>query len=192
MPHWKCPSKDRENSGVVLASKDEVVSFLKHKQKEFMKIFVDLDGVLADFDSEAARLLGRSFTKGDNEIWKTLSDHPNFFRRLPQMPDAIKLWVYLQENFSDIEILTAIPRNGTLPTAAIDKRYWVAQHFGDEAKVNTCFAVEKQRYCTGPDCILIDDNVKNIFQWSQRGGLGVFHVSAKETISCLEWYLRSK
>lgn len=156
-----------------------------------LSLRIDLDGVLADFEKAAILATGTPFVRGDNEIWKKLQEHPNFFRTIPLMPDAMKLWVYLRLNFTDIEILTAIPRNGTMPDAAVDKRFWVKDHFGDGIKVNTCLAVEKQQFCTGPDCILIDDNVKNIFQWSMQGGLGIFHVNAEETISCIKWFKKA-
>ena len=156
-----------------------------------LKVFLDLDGCVCDFQTAATNLLGRPFTRGDNTIWDELCKHPNFFRTIPLMPDAMKLWVYLRLNFTDIEVLTAVPRNGTMPDAALDKRYWVKEHFGEGIKVNTCLAVEKQNFCTGPDCILIDDNVKNIFQWSMQGGLGIFHVDAEETISCIKWFKKA-
>ncbi len=155
------------------------------------KIFVDLDGVLADFDSKAKELVGPSFVKGSKDIWKVLDKHPDFFRSLSLMPDAMEMWVFLNLMFADIEILTAVPKNGNMPQAEADKRIWVSEKFGD-VKVNTCFAVEKQNYCTVPGMFLIDDNVKNIAQWGSKGGIGIFHVSAKETISCLKWFLREK
>ncbi len=156
------------------------------------KIFVDLDGVMADFDSKARELVGPSYVKSSKDVWKVLDKHPDFFRTLNLMPDAMEMWKFLTANFVDIEILTAVPQNGNMPQAEFDKRAWVKEHQHVNVKVNTCFAVEKQNYCTEPGMILIDDNVKNIAQWGSKGGIGIFHVSAKETISCLKWFLREK
>jgi 5'(3')-deoxyribonucleotidase len=155
------------------------------------KIFVDLDGVLADFDSKARELVGPSYISGSKDVWKVLDKHPDFFRDLKLMPDASRLLVFLKLMFIDIEILTAVPQNGKMPQARVDKMAWVNDKLGDY-KVNTCFAVDKQMYCTKPGMVLIDDNVKNIAQWGSRGGIGIFHVSAEETISCLKWFLKEK
>jgi hypothetical protein len=40
-------------------------------------------------------------------------------------------------------------------------------------------------FCTGKDCILIDDLKKNIEAWESFGGTGIHHTSAEETISKL-------
>jgi 5'(3')-deoxyribonucleotidase len=155
------------------------------------KIFVDLDGVMADFDSKARELVGPSYVKSSKDVWKVLDKHPDFFRTLNLMPDAMEMWKFLTANFVDIEILTAVPQNGNMPQAAADKKAWVNEKFG-AYKVNTCKAVEKQTYCTYPHMVLIDDNVKSIAQWGSQCGIGIFHVSAEETVSCLKWFLKEK
>ena len=44
---------------------------------------------------------------------------------------------------------------------------------------------QKSEFCTGKDCILIDDLKKNIEAWESFGGSGIHHTSAEETISKL-------
>ena len=57
-------------------------------------IFVDLDGVLADFDSMVEKLVGPDWKKlPDKELWKYLKDnHQNFFALLDKMPQGMQLW----------------------------------------------------------------------------------------------------
>ena len=62
---------------------------------------------------------------------------------------------------------------------------WVHRYFGDDVDVRFGpFAIDKQFHCT-PGAILIDDKPKNIEQWNARGGCGILHTSAKNTIDYL-------
>lgn len=158
-----------------------------------IQVFLDLDGVMFDFDKRKREILGRETKEGDNQIWDELSKHPHLFKELELMPDARVLFDYLMSHFSQtIAILTAIPRAKSFPFAAEDKKASVAQHLSTTLHVETCYAVEKQNYAkTKIKPLLIDDNVKNIAQWSNQGGIGVYHVSAEETIACLEWFRKT-
>ena len=53
-----------------------------------MQLFVDLDGVLADFDSHYDALFGgRPDKKDDSVDWKAIAKADKFFFNLPPMPD---------------------------------------------------------------------------------------------------------
>ena len=57
------------------------------------RLFLDADGVLADFDLSARRLLGMRSKEyidkhGRGMFWKRLASAPNFYGDLPEMPDA--------------------------------------------------------------------------------------------------------
>lgn len=166
---------------------------IKASKNILIRVETDLDGVLADFDKRALEILGKPFIKGDNSIWSEITKHQEFFRELQVLPDAYELWEYLTLHFARVEILTAIPRKSTLPLAEYHKREWVAKHFGKEIVVKTGpYAVDKQNHCVpNTNHILIDDNVKNIAQWSSRGGIGIFHTDADSTIQCLEWFRKN-
>ena len=60
------------------------------------QLFLDLDGVLADFESGAEQLLGmpaRRFQeqRGAGAFWKKLATAPNFYGSLALLPDAQQL-----------------------------------------------------------------------------------------------------
>ena len=60
-------------------------------------LFLDCDGVLADFDAGAARLLGmtpKAFEArhGRGEFWKRLARHGDFYGDLEELPDAQRLF----------------------------------------------------------------------------------------------------
>ena len=56
----------------------------------------------------------------------------------------------------------------------------------DQIVVNIVYREEKKNYCTGPDCILIDDFEKTIREWEALGGTGIWHHSAEETLRKLQ------
>jgi len=162
-----------------------------------MTIFVDLDGVLANFEGEVQQLLGPdSDWKKEIECpnWGRITEFQDIYLNLPLMPDAYELWDYLTDNFDapDIQILTAIPRRAHFPNAVNHKREWVWANFGDHVKVNFGpYAHDKQFHYKNGD-ILIDDMVINCNQWRDRGGFSVCHTSAEQTVTELHRKLNSK
>ena len=52
--------------------------------------------------------------------------------------------------------------------------------------VNIVYKEQKKDFCTGPDCILIDDLETNIKSWVEMGGTGILFHNAKDTISELK------
>lgn len=148
-----------------------------------MQLYLDCDGVLADFDRAATEYLGlppRVFEKkhGPGEFWKRLSRHPNFYGSLPLMPDAIELFDAVRH--LDPVILTGLPRGNW---AAPQKERWAAEHFPG-TRIITCMAVDKRRHAQ-PDDILVDDTLKYQHLWEEAGGVFVHHRSARESVQTL-------
>jgi hypothetical protein len=54
-----------------------------------------------------------------------------------------------------------------------------------QAKVDK-YKEEKKNFCTGKDCILIDDLEANIDSWRSYGGTGILHKDAESTLRILE------
>ncbi len=67
-----------------------------------------------------------------------------------------------------------------IPEAGDDKRRWVKRLLAPEVIINIVLRKEKPYYCTGPDCILIDDYEKNIREWEAIGGTGILFNSAED------------
>ena len=55
-----------------------------------------------------------------------------------------------------------------------------------DVKVNIVFKEDKPDYCTGKDCILIDDLPANIRAWGKMGGTGIINTGAEDTREILE------
>jgi hypothetical protein len=149
-----------------------------------MTLYVDLDGVLANFDAGYFALTGRMPNReADNVEWKLMT--AGFYRNLELLPDALELWSGVEKHKPTI--LTGIPKS--IPTAEAEKRAWVAHHFGSEVPVITCFSREKSRYAN-PGDILIDDWEKYQSLWLAAGGIWITHYSAAQTLRELEEILQ--
>ena len=85
------------------------------------------------------------------------------------------------------EILTGIPKpKRGIPTAGEDKIKWMRRMLSEDIVVNIVIREQKPEFCTGKDCILIDDLERNIKEWEAEGGTGIRHVSPEETLRQLK------
>jgi len=150
------------------------------------QIFLDCDGVMADFDSYAEKIFGcpsrsAEAALGTKRFWCDLAGHDGFFCKLPLMADAMELYTAVK-HLSPI-ILTAVPKSGR-DWAEPQKRTWAKEHFPD-TKVICCFAEEKRLHMQ-PGDILIDDWPKYKHLWEEAGGIFILHTSAAQSIAELK------
>ena len=152
------------------------------------EVFFDLDGVLADFDTAAERVLHTNniykweFVHGTGEFWRRLSERSEFFPSIALMPDAHVLLDATKHLRT--AVLTALPKTNA-ERVARQKREWVARMIGPDMPVITCFTYEKPGYCT-PGAVLIDDRAINRDAWVAAGGHFIVHTSAAMTLLELE------
>ena len=147
------------------------------------KIYCDMDGVLADFESGYEELTGidlrGEFKKGE-DFWDPISKAGiGFWAGLKWMPDGQKLWDYLKP-FNPV-LLSAPSRE---QSSRIGKHVWV-KHKIPGTKLILRYAKQKQELAT-PESILIDDRQVNIDQWEAAGGIGILHTSTANTIQQLQ------
>ena len=159
-----------------------------------MKIYFDMDGVLADFNRGVIELLHMQPQDQENEdeeytnkLWTAVRNTEHFYDRLEMMPGAKKLFDYAMEiSESNCEILTGIPKpKRGVETAGEDKIKWVKRLLSPDIKVNIVYKEEKKNFCTGKDCILVDDLAANINEWTAAGGTGILYKDAAQTIKLL-------
>lgn len=154
-----------------------------------MKIFLDLDSVITDFDKQMAELLDRPLKRGwnfgnDPAIWDKLAKAgTSYWSTMDWMPDGKQLWAAVKKYHPTI--LSA----PTKEQSSIDgKKEWLKKHLPN---IPYILESEKQIYAD-EDSILIDDRIKNIRKWREKGGIGILHKNAEDTISQLEKIMSSK
>lgn len=161
---------------------------------EIKKIYFDLDGVLADFDRGVEEILGllalpqtAKTEAQDDELFAAMAKADHFYDHLNFMPGAEEMFRKIYDKYGDkVEILSGIPKpRRNVVTAGADKRSWVKRELSDKLVVNIVYREEKKDYCTGKDCILIDDFEKNIQEWEQMGGTGILYTDPDEVIKKL-------
>lgn len=153
-------------------------------------IFVDLDGVMADFEKGYEIMYGHHpHTKNDRDMWKTINSNPDHWDSLPIMPGAMILWAAIERY--NPTVLTGCPSGG-YKAAAEGKRGWCARELGVGVPVITCFSRDKQKHMINPGDILIDDMKKNCDRWTEAGGIAIQHTNAVSTIARLNEILEQE
>jgi 5'(3')-deoxyribonucleotidase len=148
------------------------------------QLFVDLDGVLADFDNHYRKLFHAEPDQNGNppEMWDNIRSHKDFYPTMPLMPNAREFWSELKRFHPTPVVLTGI--RWSIPNVAEDKRRWVANHIDAHATVICCRSMDKFKHGKRGD-ILIDDRLKYSKYWIQMGGIFVLHTSIMDTLGRL-------
>ena len=153
------------------------------------RLFLDADGVLADFDESARKLLGMSpkdfiAKHGRSEFWERLRKAKNFYGSLREMPDARQLFEAVKH--LEPTILTGLPI-GTW--AAPQKVEWAAEHFPG-VPIITCLACDKHKHMH-PGDVLVDDREKHRATYEAAGVVFVHHANAKDSLRQLAKFFPS-
>ena len=144
-------------------------------------LFLDMDGVVADFDARVQEILGYShppYTRYPDEDWRKILIYPRFYRGLPLCQDALHLVTNCLHtahiNKMEVKFLTAIPRDNDFPWAFYDKVEWAREHFPNIPVWFGPYSHDKKVHCN-PGDVLIDDRTVNIADWTEAGGIGILH-----------------
>jgi len=114
-------------------------------------VYVDMDGVLVDFQSGID-----SLTEEQRESFKDgLDDVPGIFSKMKPVEGAIEAYEELTRHF-DVYILSTAPWNN--PSAWTDKLLWVKKYLGDLAHKRLILSHNKH---LNDGDFLIDDRTAN-------------------------------
>lgn len=146
-------------------------------------LYLDLDGVFADFEKGVEKLLGRKMAHiHKRDMWKAIARDHSFFENLDMLHDAQELWDYVSKINVNQQVLTGLP---TVNDGAGQKRRWVAKKLCDKIKVHVVASKDKRLH-SGLGKVLIDDRQDMITPWVEAGGIGILHRSTVETIGQLK------
>lgn len=151
------------------------------------KIFLDVDGVMADFYKWAEETIGEH-PKDEKEFWDKVKHYANehsdkpIWGCLELTPDAMELWDYVKK-YNPVFLTST----GTWKPDKADKekREWLHKHFPG-VDVITVRTSKLKAECADEKSILIDDRIKSVWPWREAGGIGILHKNAKETIEQLK------
>jgi len=150
-------------------------------------LYLDMDGVVADFDEYAARTLGVPPSAGiyPDEVWYKLANNQRLYRDLIKTPYADQLvdeCIDLAATKEyDLLFLTAVPKGNDVKWAFYDKVLWAQNYFPGIPVHFGPFSKNKWQHCQ-PGDILIDDRLSNIEEWKVAGGIAIHHTNIEATL----------
>ena len=150
-----------------------------------IKLYLDMDGVLADFNKGFARIKG---SEEDRVRFRKAVMEYQIFEDLDFMPDTQELLNHVSRlQQVEIEILTSMgtfdPTQGE--AAKRQKMKWLNDKNIPYRANFVRTKTEKAQYAT-ENSILIDDSVGCISPFIRKGGHGILHTNSSETISILD------
>ncbi len=153
-------------------------------------IFLDMDGVVADFDKYTTDLVGvkPSNSAYPDNIWAKIAENERLYRDLPICSDARYLvdnvLIIAKENNAEVLFLTAVPKGNDMPWAFYDKIIWATKYFPNIPVWFGPYSKDKCIRATQYN-ILIDDRSINIEQWINSGGHGILYKDADSALEQL-------
>ena len=159
--------------------------FLQETRQPYL-IYVDMDGVLTDWDSAVEKLGHGSSDEikkrgGDSLLWAIIGKvGTSFWSQMNWTKDGQKLWKNIKSYHPTI--LSAPTKN---PTSITGKNQWIDKNLGKYIKRILVPSKEKKQYAK-ENSILIDDRIDNVKDWKLSGGIGILHKNTNDTISKLK------
>ena len=154
---------------------------ISQKNKYQSEVFLDMDGVLADFFAEYAVLAGlppgssyRDVPPAKNDPTLNKMVGTDFFYRLPKFGTADALVAMVVQLFGGYSICSS-PLRGDHENSGVQKTRWIQQNLNPQPR-RILIESRKERHATQPDGtpnILIDDRKDNIIKWEAAGGVGI-------------------
>ena len=157
-------------------------------------IFLDMDGVVADFNGYAKELVGYTAPgkRYPEEDWDKIKANPRLYREIPVIEGSEyfveRVRQLANENDMPLKFLSAVPRQNDVGWVFWDKIEWVKTYFPGIPLWFGPYSRDKHVHCVNAD-ILIDDREDNIQDWTTAGGIGILHTDFITSIQELEGVL---
>lgn len=145
-----------------------------------IKLFLDLDGTLAKFNSKKNAL-----QRFDNE--------KGFFANLKPYKYIETINEIATGGKVEVFIISATPNE----QADLDKMTWIKTYLKDIKQENICFCrlnenkakviKDKLNITIDNQCVLLDDYTKNLIEWKNLNGIGIKRLTTKANNSRKIW-----
>ena len=161
------------------------------KTPRVSKIYVDMDGVLCDFEKRYKELYGNIKDRD-----KKSSFRPNFkefiktgqFATLEPMEDFYVLKSFLDSIEIPKEILSSTASEKRHDAIKPQKEYCLQTH-NIGYKANFVPGKQNKYKFATPDSIIIDDTRSVIDDWNKAGGIGIWHRDWTSTLAILSQFI---
>lgn len=163
-----------------------------------MKIYVDIDGVLANFSKAAAAKLGIEYPKQyEFLLWDELFSRlprgkfyneivgHDFWENIEPFPYADEIVkVVNHQSHGNWEFLTKPMQDAGCYSG---KFSWVKKHFPKHLQKLNIVNGSKAKCCCSNTDILIDDSPNNITEWRNAGGIGLRWVEHTDDFDSIDY-----
>ena len=184
----------RPKKGKTRSAQGRKPDIVKENTKENFYIYLDMDGVVANFNKrfkDLSGLLPDQFIEknGKNAFWDLIDVKHKvaFWRGIEIMPGAEKLVNFVSQY--PYEMLTA---PSTKKQSVIGKSLWIKDKVGTlyPSKPKVTYRSAKEKHNVKPELtkfdILIDDKKSTIDRWDAKGGTAIFYQNADQVINDLK------
>jgi hypothetical protein len=156
------------------------------------KVYLDMDGVLADFFGGVEFLYGVEHWKEltndkTKDLKKQVIDRitgTDFFAVLPKFPSADALIDMVKEFTGGKFSINTSPLRGDHANSAKHKKVWIGNNIEQPDEI--IVTGRKESYAknkgTGTPNILIDDRPVNIQRWQAAGGYGILYQANRDSL----------
>mgnify|MGYP003109199914 CR=1 FL=1 len=166
---------------------------LNEEESEY-KVYLDMDGVLADFDQRFRDISGMEPREFENKYGRKA------FWDLIDEENKIKFWVGIEPMLGASDLVNAVKDYDyellTSPSAKkqsyLGKILWVKNHTGSvfPSKPRINFKKAKEKHLVKPQLaktdILIDDREDTIGRWNAAGGTGIVYKNIFQVLNDLK------
>lgn len=145
-----------------------------------IKLFLDLDGTLAKFNSKRNALQRFDNEKG---FFSSLKPY-KYIEEINKIATSGKVEVY---------IISATPNE----QADNDKMIWIKTYLKDIKQKNICFCRlnenkakvinNKLNITIDKECVLLDDYTKNLIEWNNLNGIGIKRLTSLANNKSKKW-----
>ena len=172
--------------------KGSLMDLLQEDLAKAYEVFVDMDGVLTDFERRFEQFAGVTpdeyidqktiqfgKDKANEQFWDLIDKQigVRFWAGMPWMPEGEKLYKYIKKYKPTI--LTSPSRE---ESSRIGKGVWIKRNMSGTPYKFGYKASGKAKYAK-PNAILIDDRSDNIEAWKAAGGIGILYKSTEQVIN---------
>ena len=161
---------------------------IEKETKNDMTVYIDMDGVIADFFTAFAHANGKKHWKEIEDVETKINElaKTDFFNTLDLYPTSEDLVELVKKFAGDDWGICSSPLRGDHKNSSYWKKVWLTEKgFVPPKSENLVLTSNKPKYATnnGIPNILIDDKPKNIADWTAKGGIGICYQANVDTLA---------